>query len=252
MKRVERLPTPAREPRALPEKGNRLERILVIDDDIELCELVAEYLEPDGYQVETVSDSLAGLERALSNEHALLVLDVMMPRLNGLDLLRRLRTTSHLPVLMLTARGRDVDRIIGLELGADDYLPKPFNPDELLARIRAILRRTRQVTTAQSERLIVDDVELDTRARTVRRGGDLLELTSVEFDLLSVFLRTPGSVLTREELSQLVLGREFSPLDRSIDTHVSNLRRKLGPSREGLERIKSVRGAGYLYAGAEG
>jgi two-component system response regulator CpxR len=226
-----------------------LERILVIDDDIELCGLVAEYLEPDGYQVETVSDSLAGLERALSGEHALLVLDVMMPRLNGLDLLRRLRATSHLPVLMLTARGRDVDRIIGLELGADDYLPKPFNPDELLARIRAILRRARQTTATLSERLIVDDVELDTRARTVRRGGELLELTTVEFDLLNLFLRAPGTVLTREQLSQDVLGREFNPLDRSIDTHVSNLRRKLGPARQGLERIKSVRGAGYLYAG---
>ena len=232
--------------------GDRLERILVIDDDLELCELVAEYLEPDGYQVETVSDSLAGLERALSGEHALLVLDVMMPRLNGLDLLRRLRTTSNLPVLMLTARGRDVDRIIGLELGADDYLPKPFNPDELVARIRAILRRTRQAVAAQAERLIVDDVELDARTRTVKRGGELLELTTVEFDLLNLFLRAPGTVLTREQLSQQVLGREFSPLDRSIDTHVSNLRRKLGPSRQALERIKSVRGAGYLYAGAEG
>jgi two-component system, OmpR family, response regulator CpxR len=228
-----------------------LERILVIDDDIELCELVAEYLEPDGYQVETVSDSLAGLDRARSGEHALLVLDVMMPRLNGLDLLRRLRTTSSLPVLMLTARGRDVDRIIGLELGADDYLPKPFNPDELGARIRAILRRTRQAAATKSERLLIDDLELDTRARTVRRGGERLELTTVEFDLLSLFLRAPGIVLTREELSQQVLGREFNPLDRSIDTHVSNLRRKLGPSRQGLERIKSVRGAGYLYAGAE-
>lgn len=228
-----------------------MERILVIDDDIELCELVAEYLEPDGYQVETVSDSLAGLDRALSGEHALLVLDVMMPRLNGLDLLRQLRTASNLPVLMLTARGRDVDRIIGLELGADDYLPKPFNPDELGARIRAILRRTRQAAATKSERLVIDDVELDTRTRTVRRGGELLELTTVEFDLLSLFLRAPGAVLTREELSQQVLGREFNPLDRSIDTHVSNLRRKLGPSRQGLERIKSVRGAGYLYAGAE-
>jgi DNA-binding response OmpR family regulator len=232
-------------------EGKRVERILVIDDDIELCELVAEYLEPDGYQVETVSDSLAGLERARAGEHALLVLDVMMPRLNGLDLLRQLRATSNLPVLMLTARGRDVDRIIGLELGADDYLPKPFNPDELGARIRAILRRTRQAAATKAERLLIDDVELDARARTVRRGGELLELTTVEFDLLSLFLRATGAVLTREELSQQVLGREFNPLDRSIDTHVSNLRRKLGQSRQGLERIKSVRGAGYLYAGAE-
>lgn len=227
-----------------------MERILVIDDDVELCELVTEYLEPDGYAVEAASDPATGLERAMSGAHALVVLDVMMPQLNGLDLLRRLRAASTLPVLMLTARGRDVDRIIGLELGADDYLPKPFNPHELVARIRAILRRARPpADSPPGERLSVGDVEVDIRARTARSGGALLDLTTVEFDLLTALLRSAGSVMTREELSLQVLGREFNPQDRSIDTHVSNLRRKLGPYRQGVERIKSVRGAGYLYAG---
>jgi DNA-binding response OmpR family regulator len=227
-----------------------LERILVIDDDVELCELVTEYLEPDGYAVEAASDPATGLERAMSGAHALVVLDVMMPQLNGLDLLRRLRAASTLPVLMLTARGRDVDRIIGLELGADDYLPKPFNPHELVARIRAILRRARPpADSPPGERLSVGDVEVDIRARTARSGGALLDLTTVEFDLLTALLRSAGSVMTREELPLQVLGREFNPQDRSIDTHVSNLRRKLGPYRQGVERIKSVRGAGYLYAG---
>ena len=222
----------------------------MIDDDVELCELVTEYLEPDGYAVEAASDPVTGLERAMSGAHALVVLDVMMPRLNGLDLLRRLRATSTLPVLMLTARGRDVDRIIGLELGADDYLPKPFNPHELAARIRAILRRARPpADSPPGERLSVGDVEVDIRARTARSSGALLDLTTVEFDLLTALLRGAGSVMTREELSLQVLGREFNPQDRSIDTHVSNLRRKLGPYRQGMERIKSVRGAGYLYAG---
>ena len=222
----------------------------MIDDDVELCELVTEYLEPDGYAVEAASDPVTGLERAMSGAHALVVLDVMMPRLNGLDLLRRLRATSTLPVLMLTARGRDVDRIIGLELGADDYLPKPFNPHELAARIRAILRRARPpADSPPGERLSVGDVEVDIRARTARSSGALLDLTTVEFDLLTALLRGAGSVMTREELSLQVLGRGFNPQDRSIDTHVSNLRRKLGPYRQGMERIKSVRGAGYLYAG---
>jgi two-component system response regulator CpxR len=225
-----------------------MERILVIDDDLELCELVTEYLEAEGYAVEGVTDSTAGLQRALANEHDLLVLDVMMPQLNGLDLLRRLRPQSNLPVLMLTARGRDTDRIVGLELGADDYLPKPFNPAELAARIRAILRRAKPAADAASDKLIVADVELDTRARTVRRASEAIELTSVEFDLLAAFLRAPGAVLTREDLSQQILGREYSPLDRALDTHVSNLRRKLGLYESGQERIKSVRGAGYVYA----
>ena len=227
-----------------------MERILIIDDDTELCDLVTEYLEPDGFAVEAVNNPELGLARGLAGEHSLIVLDVMMPGLNGFEVLRRLRTNSRLPVLMLTARGSDVDRIVGLELGADDYLPKPFNPRELVARIRAILRRTTPANneTFSSGRTVVGEVELDAGARIVRCAGEKIELTSAEFDLLVILLQTAGNVISREDLSQAVLGREFNPLDRSIDTHISNLRKKLGVDSNGLERIKSVRGVGYIYA----
>jgi two-component system response regulator CpxR len=222
----------------------------VIDDDTELCDLVAEYLEPDGFAVEAINHAELGLARALSHEHELIVLDVMMPGLNGFEVLRRLRAQSCLPVLMLTARGSDVDRIVGLELGADDYLPKPFNPRELVARIHAILRRTKPVAAGASadRHLLVGDISLDSSARVAHCRGEKLDLTSAEFDLLVLLLHAAGNVLSREEISQAVLGREFHPLDRSIDTHISNLRKKLGVEVNGVERIKSVRGVGYIYA----
>lgn len=227
-----------------------MERILVIDDDTELCDLVTEYLAPDGFAVEAIHQPEQGLARALSGEHQLLVLDVMMPGLNGFEVLRRLRANSRLPVLMLTARGSDVDRIVGLELGADDYLPKPFNPRELVARIHAILRRTNPAPapTAAPRRLTIADVTVDCNMRMVQCCGEKVDLTSAEFDLLVLLLQTAGTVISREEISQSVLGREFNPLDRSIDTHVSNLRKKLGFEVQGVERIKSVRGVGYIYA----
>jgi two-component system, OmpR family, response regulator CpxR len=229
-----------------------MERILIIDDDEELCELVAEYLKPEGFALEIVHNGQHGIERARQDEFALLVLDVMLPGANGFEVLRQVRAHSRVPVLMLTARGDDVDRIVGLELGADDYLPKPFNPRELVARIRAILRRTKpepgpaQQATAD-ERLSMGDVELDKGARVVRRAGELVELTSVEFDLLEALLRAAGRVVTREELVTQVLGRHFSPFDRSVDMHVSNLRKKLGHRIGEVERIRSVRGVGYVY-----
>ncbi len=226
-----------------------MERILIIDDDAELCDLAAEYLAPDGFAVEAITQPEKGLQRALSGEHALAVLDVMMPGLSGFDVLRQLRATSRLPVLMLTARGSDVDRIVGLELGADDYLPKPFNPRELVARIRAILRRTLPANNENhTNRIVVGDVELDGNARVVKRGGEKIDVTSAEFDLLVALLNVAGNVISREELSQQVLGRTFNPLDRSIDTHISNLRKKLGVEINHVERIKSVRGVGYIYA----
>ncbi len=226
-----------------------MERILIIDDDAELCDLAAEYLAPDGFAVEAVTQPEQGLQRALSGEHALAILDVMMPGLSGFDVLRQLRTTSRLPVLMLTARGSDIDRIVGLELGADDYLPKPFNPRELVARIRAILRRTLPVNTENlTNRIVVGDVELDHNTRIIKRGGEKIDVTSAEFDLLVVLLSSAGNVISREELSRQVLGREFNPLDRSIDTHISNLRKKLDVEINHVERIKSVRGVGYIYA----
>jgi DNA-binding response OmpR family regulator len=227
---------------------NRVDRILVIDDDVELCSLVSEYLRPEGFQVESAHDGNSGLTRALSGEHTLVVLDVMLPRLNGFDVLRKLRDSSRIPVLLLTARGEDVDRIVGLEIGADDYLPKPFNPRELVARIRAILRRTRGKGEAPVPEVIrVGDVELDPATRSVQHRGKAVELTSVEFGLLQVLLREAGRVVTREALVDEVLGRKFSPFDRSIDMHVSKVRKKLGDSGS-EDYIKTIRGAGYIFA----
>jgi len=225
--------------------------LLVVDDDTELCQLLSEYLVPEGYDVESVHSGMEGVERALSGDHALVVLDVMLPDVRGFEVLRLLRARSRMPVLMLTARGNEQDRILGLEMGADDYLPKPFNPRELCARIEAILRRSGNDASALDVRipgdLIVDDVSINRGSRAVRRGGETIELTTVEFDLLEALLRNAGTVIPRDELVRTVLNRSFSPFDRSIDTHVSNLRRKLGPGPDGLDRIKSVRGVGYQY-----
>ena len=227
-----------------------MDRVLIIDDDVELCELVEEYLKPDGFEVEAVHEGEKGLERALSGDHVLVVLDLMLPGMNGLEVLRKLRGESSIPVLILTARGDDVDRIVGLEIGADDYLPKPFNPRELLARIRAILRRVQAPSSGQGadEKIAVGDVELDPAARTVQRAGEAVDLTSVEFALLEALMRAAGQVVTREQLAQGVLGRRFMPFDRSIDMHVSKLRRKLGDPPGGGERIKTIRGVGYIFA----
>src|SRR5580765_5509860 len=227
-------------------------RVLVVDDDTELCELLSEYLATEGYAVEAVHTGRLGIERALSGDHAIVVLDVMLPDLKGFEVLRLVRAQSRRPVLMLTARGDEQDRILGLELGADDYLPKPFNPRELAARIEAILRRSAPehplTAFAFAERVVVDDVAMDKGTRAVRQAGKELDLTTIEFNLLEEFLRSAGRVISREDLVRTVLGREFSPFDRSIDTHVSNLRRKMGATPEGVERIKGVRGVGYLYA----
>ena len=223
---------------------------MVIDDDVELCALVAEYLAGEGFQAECIHVGDVGLQRALKAEHILLVLDVMLPGLNGFEVLRRLRATSRMPVLLLTARGEDVDRILGLELGADDYLPKPFNPRELVARIRAILRRTQGLGDAKQPVLQAGGVELDTATRTVRQAGVPVELTSVEFGLLEVLLRSAGQVVTREKLAATVLGRKFAPFDRSIDMHVSKVRKKLGDTGGSEDLIKTVRGSGYIFAAA--
>jgi DNA-binding response OmpR family regulator len=229
-----------------------VQKILVIDDDVELCELVAEYLEPDGYQVEAINDGNAGVNRALSGEHALVVLDYMLPGLNGFEVLRQVRAASLVPIVMLTARGDDMNRIVGLQLGADDYLPKPFNPLELVARINAVLRRAQpQGDKSKPEVIVNGDLEMDNRTRTVRRNSQAIELTVVEYSLLERFLLAPGRVITREELVKDVLHRELSPFDRSIDTHVSNLRKKIGHEVNGVERIKTIRGIGYIYAPEE-
>ena len=223
-----------------------MDRVLLVDDDVQLCRLLAERLATEGYTMETVHDGSRGLERALSMEYALVVLDLMLPGMGGLDVLRRLRKVSPVPVLILTARGEDSDRILGLEMGADDYVPKPFNPRELIARIRAILRRTVRAG-ASAGPLVVGDLRIDPAVREVWVEDAPLNLTSAEFTLLEVFMREPGRVLSREQLTESVLGRKLGPFDRVIDVHVSNLRRKLGVPQDG-QRIKAVRGSGYLFA----
>jgi DNA-binding response OmpR family regulator len=225
--------------------------ILVVDDDVELCKLLSQYLLQSGFSVESVHRGAKGVDRALSGEYLLVILDVMLPDMKGFEALRRIRGQSRIPVLMLTARGDDQDRILGLEMGADDYLPKPFNPRELSARIEAVLRRSSpppaEARSEPEKGLVHDDIELLSGARVVRRAGREVDLTTVEFDLLKTFLISIGHVLSREEMVRAVLSRDFSPFDRSIDTHVSNLRKKLGPRTDGSERIKGVRGIGYIY-----
>lgn len=225
-------------------------RLLLIDDDVELCDLLREYLATEQFETEAVHDGEAGLAGALSGRFDLVVLDVMLPRMGGLDVLRRIRETSVVPVLMLTARGDDVDRILGLEIGADDYLPKPFNTRELAARIRAILRRPHAGSSADRT-LQVGDLELSLGRRMVRLAGETVELTSVEFDVLAMLVEHAGEVVDRTHMYETILERRFTPFDRSIDVHVSKLRKKLGPAPDGRERITSVRGVGYTYTALE-
>ena len=221
-----------------------MERVLVIDDDVGLCELVGEYLEPEGYTVEAIHNGERGIDRALSDEHDLVVLDVMLPGTNGFDVLRRIRARSRIPVLMLTARGDDVDRIVGLELGADDYLSKPFNARELVARIRAVSRRLHS-SAEEHERLEINGVVLDIAAREVHCRGSEVALTTLEFEILKMLMQAVGRVLTRDHIMELLYNRDAGPFDRSVDLHVSHLRRKLG--REGAY-IRTVRGVGYQFA----
>lgn len=229
-----------------------MNRILLADDDTELCELLQEYLEGEGFQVEAVFDGEAALKQAQTNVHDVLVLDVMMPKRNGFDVLRDLRKSSLMPVLMLTARDEDVDSIVGLELGADDYLPKPCNPRVLVARIRAVLRRVQPstdggATNEQPDVLIRDDLEMHAGSRTIVLRGNAVAMTSTEYSVLEVLLREAGHVVTKADLSERALGRKLTRYDRSIDMHLSSLRKKLGSLPSGADRIKTVRGVGYQY-----
>lgn len=228
-----------------------MDKILLIDDDEELCELVAEYLTAENFAVKAVHDGARGLELAKTGAFDLITLDVMMPNMNGFDVLKNLREQSKVPVLMLTARGGDDERIVGLEAGADDYLPKPFNPRELVARIRAVLRRVRTPEDGErdeSAKIQIDDIEVAPSARSAKRGGEELNLTSVEFDLLVALLKEAGKIVKKEDLSRTVLDRKLSPFDRSLDMHVSNLRKKLGArGADREERIKTIRSVGYIY-----
>jgi DNA-binding response OmpR family regulator len=230
-----------------------MERILAVDDDAGLTELLAEYLQPEGFALDAAHDGESGVARILAGGYALIVLDIMLPGIGGLEVLRRVRRESQVPVIMLTARRAMSARVLGLEIGADDYLAKPFDPRELLARVRSVLRRARPGGRAEaSQFLTVADLVLDAGKREVRRRGAALDLTSAEFDLLRVLLASAGRPVSRDDLFRTVLERDFSMLDRGIDNLVSALRRKLGPASDGGERIKAIRGVGYLYAHSSG
>ncbi len=224
-------------------------KILLVDDDAELCSLLSEFLRREGFTVACEHEGTRGLEEALDPGVDLVVLDVMLPGIDGFEILRRLRQKSKVPVVMLTARGEDVDRIVGLELGADDYLPKPFNPRELAARIRAILRRYYEPRPAGPEgapaaRLEVNNVTLDPGTREVFSDGRRVELTTFEFDILEMLMRSAGRVLSRDALMENFYNRKATPFDRSIDMHISHLRKKL---EHGNTLIKTIRGVGYQF-----
>ena len=219
--------------------------ILIADDDTELCELLREYLGQEGYDVRLAHDGEQALIESRRPGLDAMVLDIMMPLMNGIDVLRQLRKESELPVIMLTARGDDIDRIIGLELGADDYLAKPANPRELLARIRAILRRSSSHSSVAT--LELGDLVLNQGTRELRRNGQLMDLTSTEFSIIQLLLQHGGEVVEKKDLYLAALGREPVAYDRSIDMHVSNLRRKLGLTSDGAVRIETIRGIGYQY-----
>lgn len=223
--------------------------ILMIDDDTELCELVAEYLAMDGFTFTACHDGPAGLAQAKSGQYQLILLDIMLPGMDGLSVLKALRSGQYCPVLMLTARGDDVDRIVGLELGADDYLAKPFNPRELVARIKAILRRVEltQHSQQQSDTIIdINQLSLNPHNRQVSCAGQLLTLTATEFQLLDMLMRRAGEVVTKDELSRAVLGKRLQMYDRSLDMHISNIRKKIAAIIPG-DKIQTLRGTGYLF-----
>lgn len=223
--------------------------ILMIDDDTGLCELVAEYLALDGFDFTAAHDGQQGLSQAQAQKYDLILLDIMLPGLDGLSVLKALRIGSYCPVLMLTARGDDVDRIVGLELGADDYLAKPFNPRELVARIKAILRRvelTRQPQAEQNGTLVLNKLMLNPNNRQVTCNEQLITLTATEFQLLELLMRRAGEVVSKDELSRAVLGKRLQMYDRSLDMHVSNIRKKIAVYCQD-EKIQTLRGSGYLF-----
>jgi DNA-binding response OmpR family regulator len=237
------------DPEAMPIDALATPNVLLVDDDRELTGMLAEYLAREGFRVAQVHDAAAAIDPDAVTRADVMVLDVMLPGGSGLDVLRTLRGRgSRLPILMLTARGDDVDRIVGLELGADDYLPKPFNPRELVARLRAVLRRVVEVAQAAPERLCAGSLVLDHARHRVELGGRAVELTGAEFRVLAELMKAPGRVLGRDELTERALGRPLEAYDRSIDTHVSNLRRKLGLDAERGPAIRGIRGVGYVLS----
>ena len=228
--------------------NNEPRHILIIDDDAELTEMLKSYLSTLGYRVSVENDSVVGVRTATaSNDFDLILLDVMMPKMDGFDVLKKIRQSHTTPVLMLTARGDDYDRILGLELGADDYLPKPFNHRELAARIKAIIRRIDLgATQHQQVDIKLNEIVLSPKSQTVTCAGQPLVLTGTEFGLLKLLMVSAGELVTKEEISQKILGRRLMAFDRSIDMHVSNVRKKIAELSDG-EKIKTVRGSGYIF-----
>jgi two-component system response regulator CpxR len=231
---------------------HELVKVLVADDDRVLAEMLKDYLESEGCKIHLADDGLAAVRKITQEKFDILVLDIMMPGMTGIEVLKQVRASSSLPVIMLTARGDDLDRILGLELGADDYLAKPCNPRELLARIRAVLRRTNATGEPPDIDLETGDIKIDPANRGVVIGGGAgiptsITLTQTEFDMLYLLLSTPEQLVSKSDISQKVLDRPLSQWDRSIDVHISNLRKKLGPHANGMERIRTLRGTGYLY-----
>ena len=221
-------------------------RVLLVDDDLQLCQMLAEYLQAEGFDLVTAHDGEAGVEAASAGNVDVVVMDITMPVMDGFEALRQIRKVSDVPVLMLTARGDEVDRIVGLEIGADDYLPKPFNPRELTARLRAILRRV-QRATAETGRIAQGDISIESGSRSLFRHGEPVPVTATEFIIAELLLRAAGEVVSKEELTEKALGRRLTAYDRSLDTHLANLRKKLGPADDGSPLIKTVRGQGYIF-----
>jgi len=234
---------------------NPVNQLLIIDDDRALVGLLKRFLESESFHVDAAYDHDSGLAAARSHQHELVILDVMLPGGSGFELLKALRHDSAVPVLLLTARGEAVDRILGLEIGADDYLAKPFDPRELVARIRAVLRRTRETAAGagrgeQDEILKSSGIELSLGTRNVTFAGEPVDLTSVEFNVLELLLRHAGSVVTREQIAEVALGRPLNAFDRSVDVHVSRLRKKLAGFPGTDDLIRPIRGVGYFLAAA--
>ena len=225
--------------------------ILVVEDEPRIASLVRDYLEHAGFAVLTAGDGAGGLALARARRPDAIVLDLGLPKMDGLDVIRALRSGSSVPIVVLTARGDETDRIIGLELGADDYVVKPFSPKELVARVRAVLRRA-EARSASSERIAVGDLEIDVARRRVVAAGRAVDLTPTEFELLATLAREPGRVWTRAQLLDAVHGFSLETYERAVDGHIRNLRRKLEPDGEGTRYVRTVHGVGYALVEAGG
>lgn len=228
-------------------------KLLMIDDDTGLCELLSEYLSSQGFEIQSVHDGEQGLKLAQANDYALILLDVMLPTLDGFEVLKQIRQTKLTPVIMLTAKGEDFDRIFGLELGADDYIPKPFNHRELLARVKAITRRIEHINSLNintTNKLLVNGVTINLAAREASIDENTLTLTGTEYEILALLCKNASQVVSKEQISEEVLGRRLASFDRSIDMHVSNIRKKIAEHIK-TERIKTMRGSGYVFIQGE-